>query len=332
MMKKIFSLFFVSALAIGILAGCGASSTADSELKKITIGYFPNINHVPAMIAKEKGYYQEQLGEDMEIEYITFPDGSSFMTALITGEIQAGLVGPGPAMNNYASGADVKMIAGGSTGGTVIMASAQSGIESVEDFPGKTFITPRVGCTHDVQLETFLSELGIKSNRIGGTMKHVTGKPAQYSAMFESGKVDIAAAPEPWASVLEQEVGAKVIIGADEVSFGQTLPASVLVATGNLVNDNPELVQKIVNAHKEATAFIAANPEEAKDITIADIEEITGQELSRSVIDSAWDRIGFTYKVDQDAVQAFADSSYELKFLQEKPDFSDLIDNQFITE
>lgn len=332
-MKKIFLFTAIFFLITGVLAGCGTSgktSGSSSHKEKIVIGYFPNINHVPAMVAKDKGYFEEQLGDGTKVEYKTFPDGSSFMTALKTGDIDAGLVGPGPAMNNYMTGADVKIIAGASTGGTVVLASEQSGVKSVEDFTGKSFITPAVGCTHDVQVETFLQEHGIESQRIGGTMKHVTGNPAQYAAMLKSSKVDIAVAPEPWAAVIQQETGAKVIIDHDEVSFGKTLPASVLVASGKSVKENPERIQSIVDAHKQATEFIAENPEEAKEITIKDIKETTKQELSKEVVDQAWERIGFTYKVDSDAVQAFADSSYELKFLKEKPEFTDLIDTQFI--
>ncbi|MRH41058.1 aliphatic sulfonate ABC transporter substrate-binding protein [Aquibacillus halophilus] len=332
-MKKGLLFFSILLAFAGLLAGCGSSSATNAEgvVEKVTIGYFPNINHVPAMVAKAEGYYQEQLGEDIEIEYKTFPDGAAFMTALKTGEIEAGLVGPGPAMNNYTTGTDVNIIAGGSTGGTVILARDGSGIETAEDLAGKTFVTPRVGCTHDVQFETYMKEeLGMTSQRIGGEMIHTTGPPAQYQAMFETEKVDVAVAPEPWASVLQQETGAKVIINSTEVSWGTTLPASVLVASGELIESNPDLIQKIVNAHKDATAFIAENPEEAKTITINDIKEETGQELSKEVIDRSWENIGFTYEVDADAVQAFGDSSYDLKFLKEQPDFSDLIDTQFI--
>jgi NitT/TauT family transport system substrate-binding protein len=327
-MKRILLFLTVALTVLGALTACGTYKGASD--KKIIIGYFPNINHVPAMIAKEQGLFQKHLGDGTVIEYKTFPDGSSFMLALKTGEIHAGLVGPGPAMNHYTTGADVKIIAGGSTGGTVVLARKGSGINTIEDFEDKTFITPRVGCTHDVQVEAFLKELGIKSERIGGTMNHVTGKPAQYVAMFETNKVDIAVAPEPWASVLEQQTGAKVIIDTDEISFGKTLPASVLVTSGKLIDENPALVQKIVDAHIEATEFINQNPERAKEITINAIKEITNQELSRAVIDSAWTRIGFTYEVNSDAIQAFANASYHLKFLKDKPNFSNFIDAQFI--
>ncbi|WP_138419918.1 aliphatic sulfonate ABC transporter substrate-binding protein [Aquibacillus sediminis] len=329
MKKRLLFISMIIAIA-GFLAGCGSSSSAADETKTITLGYFPNINHVPAMVAKSEGYYQDQFGEDVEIEYQTFADGSDFMTALKTGEIEGGLVGPGPAMNNYTTGTDVKIIGAGSTGGTVILAREGSGIETVEDIDGKTFITPRIGCTHDVQFETYMKEQGITSERIGGDMTHQTGKPATYEAMFADGKIDVAVAPEPWAAVLQQEANAEVIIPTSEISFGETLPASVLVSSGELVDENPEMVQQIVNAHKDATTFINENPEEAKTIAINDIKEVTGQELSKEVIDGAWENIDFTIEVDADVIQEFGDSSYDLDFLKEQPDFSDLIDTQFL--
>ncbi|KAF0824603.1 aliphatic sulfonate ABC transporter substrate-binding protein [Cytobacillus firmus] len=329
-MKKAFSWVAVLFMFTGLLAGCGSSEKSSGEEDKIVIGYFPNINHVPAMVAKDQGYFEKQLGDGTKVEYKTFAEGGSFMTALKTGDIDAGLVGPGPAMNNFSTGADVKIIAGASTGGTVVLAREGVEINSLEDFQGKTFITPGVGCTHDVQYETYLEEAGITSARIGGTMKHLTGNPAQYASMLKTGKVDIAVAPEPWAAVIEQETNAEVVIGWDEVSFGETLPASVLVATGDAVKNSPEKVQKIVNAHKDAVKFIDENPEEAKAITIKDIKEVTGQELEKEVVDRAWERIGFTYDVDADTIQEFADSSYTLKFLKDKPEFSELIAKNFI--
>jgi NitT/TauT family transport system substrate-binding protein len=329
-MKKALLWAAILFMFTGLLAGCGSSEKSSGKEDRIVIGYFPNINHVPAMVAKDQGYFEKQLGDGTKVEYKTFAEGGSFMTALKTGDIDAGLVGPGPAMNNFSTGADVKIIAGASTGGTVVLAREGVKINSLEDFQGKTFITPGVGCTHDVQYETYLEEAGITSARIGGTMKHLTGNPAQYASMLKTGKVDIAVAPEPWAAVIEQETNAEVVIGWDEVSFGETLPASVLVATGDAVENSPEKVQKIVDAHKDAVKFIEENPEEAKAITIKDIKEVTGQELEKEVVDRAWERIGFTYDVDADTIQDFADSSYTLKFLKDKPEFSELIAKNFI--
>jgi NitT/TauT family transport system substrate-binding protein len=331
-MKKLFSFSAILLLMVGLLAGCGTSDGASgaSDSKKVIIGYFPNIDHAPAMIAREKGYFENQLGENVTVEYKTFPDGGAFMTALKTGEIHAGLVGPGPVMNNFTNGADVKIIAGASSGGTHIVASKESGIESIEDFEGQTFITPGVGCTHDVQMETFLKEFGITSARIGGTLKHVTGNPAQYKGMFESGKVQIAAVPEPWASQLVKEAGAKIIVDSSEISFGETLPNTILVTNSKFINEEKDVIQKIVDAHVEAVDFINENPDESKQIMMDSIKEITKQELDADVVDMAWDKIRYTTEINQEVIQEFANSSFDLKFLKEQPDFASLIDTQFI--
>lgn len=333
-MKK-WILSIVVLLITSVLAACGSNESSggdnNSSKEKVVIGYFPNIDHVPAMVAREKGFYEEALGENVEIEYLTFPDGGTFMTALKSGDIDAGLVGPGPVMNNFANGADVKIIGGASSGGTVVVASAQSGITSVEDMKGKTFITPGIGCTHDVQFETFLLEQGNKeltSSRIGGTLKHVTGKPAQYQGMFETGQVDLAAVPEPWASTLVQN-GAKVVVSTDEIAYGNTLPNTVLVANGKLISENKEVVEAIVKAQQKAVDFINENKAEALDIAVKSIKELTKQDLDKEIAKQAMERINYTTEVNADEIYKFAKSSYELEFLKEDPELDGLVDLSF---
>ncbi|GAB4074549.1 aliphatic sulfonate ABC transporter substrate-binding protein [Barrientosiimonas marina] len=316
-----------------VLAACGDDSTAsgsEEAEQTVTIGYFPNLNHAPAMIAKEKNIYEDHLGDDVNVDYQTFPDGSEFMTALAAGEIEGGLVGPGPAMNNYISGVDVEMIAASSTGGTVIVSRDGSNIQTAQDIDSDTFISPRVGCTHDVQFETYMKDLGVTSERTGGTMNHVTGKPAQYTTMFENNDVDVATAPEPWGSVLESKKNANVVIDSDDISFGETLPAAVFVTSSELSDNDPELVQSLIDAHQESIDYTNDHTDEAIDMTINAIDDITGQKLERDVMESAWERIDFESDINANTIQAFGDSSYDLQFLKEQPDFSDLVNKQFI--
>ncbi|MFG6147999.1 aliphatic sulfonate ABC transporter substrate-binding protein [Halobacillus sp. B23F22_1] len=334
-MKKIISIFSLVVLA-GILAACGSesgSSSGSSSDDSVTIGYFPNIDHAAGMVAEEKGFYEDTLPDGTEVNYQYFPDGSAFMTAIETGEIEGGIVGPGPAMNHFTSGADINIVGAGATGGTVIMKRNGADIESAEDIKGKTFISPRVGCTHDVQFETLMkNEFGITSDRLDGEMKHVTGKPATYSSMFESGKVDVAAVPEPWAAYIEAEGTGEVMFQNDEVAHNADMPASVFVTSEKLKEKDPGLIQNLVDAHKNATDYVNENPEESKEIAIEKIEEITDQKLSKEVVDSSWERMNFTYVVDEKEIQMFADSSYELQFLEEKPNLNGLVDTTFIEE
>lgn len=321
-------------LVIGVLAACGsnsdqkASNGGKGSKEKVVIGYFPNIDHAPAMVAREKGFYEKALGDKVDVEYRTFPDGGTFMTALKSGDIDAGLVGPGPVINNYFSGADVKIIGGASVGGTVVVASKKSGVNNLSDVAGKTFITPGIGCTHDVQFETSLEDQAIKkltSSRIGGTLKHVTGNPATYQGMFETGKVDLAAVPEPWASILVKN-GAKVIVSTDKIAYGKTLPNTVLVTSDKLIKNNKEIAQGIAKAEKEAVDFINNNPEEAQKIAIKSIKDLTKQDMDQAIVEKAMNNITFTSDVDEDVIQKFGQSSYDLKFLKEKPDFTGLVE------
>ena len=329
-MKKM--ILFAMVLVLGaLMAACGSSNAEEDSNEEVTIGYFPNINHVAGMVAEEKDLYSESLPDGTTVNYQYFPDGSAFMTELENGDIEAGIVGPGPAMNHYTSGAEVSVVAAGSTGGTVIMARKGAGIESPEDLAGKNFISPRVGCTHDVQFETQMKEeYGMTTDRVNGEIKHVTGKPATYSNMFATGNVDVATVPEPWASFIEEEGTGEVLIDTPDVAYGETLPAAVFVTSNELIENDPELVQSIVDGHKSATEFIQNNPDEAKTIAIDKIKDITDQELSPEVVDRAWERITFTYEVNSEVLQEFANSSHDLGFLDEQPDLSGLVDKQFI--
>lgn len=335
-MKKVILLLLL-ALSVSALAACGSDHTAasnkDSVPDEVVIGYFPNINHVAGMVAEKKELYKKHLPEGTKVSFKYFPDGSAFMTAIETGAIQGGLVGPGPAMNHFVSGAKINVVAAGSTGGTVIIARKNAGIQSPEDLKGKTFISPRIGCTHDVQFETTMKrQYGITSIKNGGTMKHVTGKPATYASLFAAKQIDVATVPEPWASSIIAQGYGKVLIDTPKVAFGKTLPAAVFVTSQELVNNNPQFVQKLVDAHIEATTFIQNHPEKSKKIAVSKIKDITNQKLSETVINHSWSRIHFTYQVATEDLQSFANASYQLGFLEKKPDLQGLVTQQFIKD
>src|SRR5699024_7479599 len=170
------------------------------------------------------------------------------------------------------------------TNGTGIMSKEDSRVEEREDIDNHSFISPYVGATHEVPIEAYMKEkLDMTTNRTGGTMKHVTGKPAQYTTMFENGDVDVATAPEPWASVLEAEQDANVVIDTPDIAFGTTLPAAIFVANSEFIEDSLELVEDLMDAHEEAIDYINDNPDDAIDITIQAIDDITGEELERPI-------------------------------------------------
>src|SRR5699024_140411 len=128
--------------------------------------------------------------------------------------------------------------------------------------------------------ETYMKEkLDMTSNRTGGTMEHVTGKPAQYTTMFENGDVDVATAPEPWASVLEEEQNANVVIDTPDVAFGETLPSAIFVASNEFIHNSPDETLSLTYAREVSIDYIYVHPGDVIDLTIEGFGEVTGEQL-----------------------------------------------------
>lgn len=325
-MKKL-----VSALIIGLLVttltACGtSSSTSGGTAEDVTIGYFPNLDHAAAIVGKELGMFQDELGE-IEANFKHFPNGNDFMDALDTGAIDIGYVGPGPAINYFLGGGDVVILGSAANGATLIVAREGSGIESLEDFGGKSFCTPGNGCTHNVQLEIMLKELGLESNRVGGTVVHQSRvAPASMIGMFEQGQIDAAAAPEPWGTYLVEEHGAKVIAEWDQVFLGETLPSVVVVTSKKFLKENPEIVDSFLRGHKNSVEFANENKEETLTAINDLIFNLTQNRLPEQVLVNAWERMKVTTETHPDALQAWADASYELKFMDKEPNLEGFVD------
>lgn len=192
-------LFGLGALLLLGAAGCGSEEAAD----EIHIGYFPNFTHITTVVALENGYFEEEMGEEVSIETSTFPDGSAFMEAMSTQDIDIGTVGPSPATTTYLRNPEHEIIAGAVNGGAVLATREDSGIESVEDLDGMRVAIPTIGSTQDIMLREALDDVGLKVDDEGGTVSLVPQAPADTSTLFLQGDVDAAATQEPWGVYLE---------------------------------------------------------------------------------------------------------------------------------
>ncbi|MGO4887435.1 aliphatic sulfonate ABC transporter substrate-binding protein [Anaerobacillus sp. MEB173] len=324
-MKKILSLVLLFVTA-GVLAACGSSSSSSGE--DVKIGYFPNLDHAAGIVGMEKGFFQDNLG-DVQAEFMNFPNGNDFIDALDTGAIDIGYVGPGPAINYFLRGGDVVVLSAAANGATLIVARDGSGIESLEDFDGKSFCTPGNGCTHNVQLEIMLQELGLKSDRLGGTVEHYARvAPSDMIARFEMGEIDAAAAPEPWGTFLVEELGAKVVTEWNDVFLGEELPSVVLVTSNAFLEEHPEIVDSVLRGHIEAVNFTKENTDDTLT-TINDVlYNLTQNRLPESVLENAWNRLVVTTDTHAEALQGWADASYQLDFIQEEPDLTGFVNTE----
>jgi NitT/TauT family transport system substrate-binding protein len=309
--NKFWLLTVLAALTV-VLAACGGEDKKTSggseggEASEVRIGYFPNMTHIATIVALEKGFYKEQLGEDVKITTRTFNDGSAFMEGMSTDAIDFGTVGPTPAINNFIKNPAHEVVAGAVNGGAVLVVAKDSGINSVKDLAGKTVAIPTFGSTQDIGLMKALQDAGLKVKTSGGDVNTVKQAPADTAALFLQGDIDAAATQEPWGVNIETNADAKLLLGPDEFAWGNESTNTVVVAKKDFSTANPELLKKSLKAHAQAIDFINENPAEAIELFLAHVKEITGKELSKEEVEKAFDRLTPTTSVNEDVLKEMA--------------------------
>jgi NitT/TauT family transport system substrate-binding protein len=290
-----------------ILAACGASSqarsaapldsSANSGPVDLRLGYFANITHAPALVGVAKGYFKDALASNVHLTTQTFNAGPAEVEAIFGGAIDAGFIGPSPAINAYikSKGAAVRIVSGAASGGAALMVRPAAGINSAADLKGKTLATPQLGNTQDVALRAYLLDNGIHTDPQGsGDAKIVPTDNATTLQLFQQGKVDAAWVPEPWVSRLHLEAGAKILV--DERSLwpgGQFATTELIVARGFL-DRHPDTVKALITGEIKAIDWINQSPVEAKAAVNDALLQVTGKALKPAVIDEAWTRLTFS--------------------------------------
>lgn len=320
-MKKNLILIAILTLVLTVLAACGNSKQNSNEedlndaANEVRIGYFPNMTHIATIVALEKGFFAEQFGEDVEITTNTFNDGSAFMEAMSTDSIDIGTVGPTPALTTFIKNPEHEIVAGAVNGGAVLVVGENSGINSVEDLAGKTVAVPTYGSTQDVGLMKSLQDAGLKVKLNGGDVNTIKQAPADTAALMLSGEVDAAATQEPWGVNIETNANGKVLLDETQFAWGSESTNTVVAARKDFTSTNPELTKKALKAHAEAVEFINENPEEAIQLFLDHIKEITGKELSKDEVTKAFSRLTPTTEVNEDVLKEMATISKEAGYI-----------------
>src|SRR5438445_12113269 len=174
-----------------------ASFLFAQEKTTIRFGHFPNITHAQGVIAhalsrQGKGWFEQRLGPNVEIQWFTYNAGPSAMEAMFAGSLDTTYVGQGPALNAHfkSNGEEVRVVSGGANGGAALVVKADSPIKAAADFRGKKIATPQLGNTQDISCRAWLKAQGFKVTQTGGDVLVLpTANPDQLP-LFQKGDVD----------------------------------------------------------------------------------------------------------------------------------------------
>jgi sulfonate transport system substrate-binding protein len=299
-----------------------AVSPGQPENVTLKLGYFPNITHSQPIVGLQRGIYAELLGANVTLETVTFNAGPSGIEALFAGAIDATYIGPNPAINGYAQsgGEALRIVAGATSGGALLIVRPEAGIEEPGDLDGKRIATPQLGNTQDVALRKYLLDNGLGAKESGGNVDVLPTANPDTLNLFKQGEIDGAWVPEPWATRLIQEAGGEVFLDERDLWPDGAFVTTHLIVSTDFLEEHPSTVETLIQAHVETTDWINANPDEAKTLVNKGIEEVTGAALPAAVIDAAWENIEVTHDPETSSLFESAAAAKELEFIDEVPD------------
>ncbi len=273
------------------LAGCsGRDGNSPDTLTLGTINVFPMMQY---FVIEQQGWYDE-LPVDVEVN--SFGGGPPLVQAYASGSLDFAYVGISPGVIAIANDVDSTVVAANVLEPNVMVGDErfrqywnEFGPDAFERFRQDVGRKPRfatlpAGSTPDVFLRFWITErLGLDLD----VVEIVGQSPSALRSTLSTGNADAGSVIEPIPTVLQQNPDTDMapFLFANAIMPGQ--PGAVLQPSGALVEDDPALVQQLVDIHVRATTFINENRTEAADMAAESIgTDILSTATARQAINS----------------------------------------------
>ena len=326
----------VVALLGGAMLACGSasspSSSSSSKAVTLRLGYFANLTHATALVGLEKGTYVQTLGRDVALKTSVFNAGPEAVQALLSNSVDASYVGPNPAVNAFVQshGNAVRVVAGATSGGASLVVNPS--ISSAADLRGKRVATPQLGNTQDVALRWWLSQNGLETSpQGGGDVTILPQDNAQALQAFRSGQIDGAWVPEPWATRMIIEGGAKQLVDERSLWPGGVFATTLLVVRTDFLKAHRDVVKRLLEAQVSTGHFLGQQSADAQRLADEALANLTGKRLSDQVIAASWSHMTFTNDPEMASVRTAADHAQKVGLLS-KVDLKGISDVSVLNE
>ena len=289
---------------------------------EVRLGYFPNLTHGQAVLGVSSGDFAAAIAP-AKLTPRPFNAGPDLIGALLSGNIDIGYVGPGPAINAFVKshGQGIVVISGTAANGVVIVARNGSGINSLTDLAGKKIATPQHANTQDIAARHYLTAV-LKQSDTNNVLP--IANPDQAGAMGR-GDIDAAWAPEPWGSILIANTGAKLIGEEKDLWPSKEFSLTVVVTSPDFLQAHPDVVEKMLAAHRTWTNRLASEPDKYVQPLEDAIFNLTGKRPPSGITASALKRVKFTDEPSPDTFAANAQWAFDLGFSNENPSLDRLM-------
>lgn len=327
-MKKLSGLLLVAVMMLS-MSGCSNNSNSSSKNKDVTLilDYVPNTNHTGFYVAQEKGYFED---EGLNVEIIEPGDDATSATLVATGKGEFGVSYQEDV--TYARTAEeplpiraIATIIQHNTSGFVSLNSAN--INSPKDFEGKTY------AGWQAPSEEAVIKAVMNADHADFSKLSMVG--ADGSGFASLGKtVDLQWEFEGWAVLKGRMEGYDLnYMPLNELDKRLDYYTPVIITNEDMIENDPETVQKFMNAVKKGYEYAIDNPEESAEILNKVIPDYDIEFLTESqrFLSSKYAEGAKSWGIMKDEVwNNYTSFMYENKLIDENIKASEQYTNEFV--
>lgn len=254
MKKKLFLPLLIIIFTMSLL-GCSNKQNKPEEKSQknmnstITIGVMPDLDSVPFIIAKDKGYFEE---EGLTVNIKHFKSAMDRDSALQTGNLDGAISDMISVALLNDNKFNVKMTSK-TDGSFKLLAGKNSKITKTDEIKGKS-----IGISKNTIIEYLTDRIVSSSNINPDTIKKVAIPqiPTRLE-MLKNNKIDMATLPEPLSSVAVLD-GSKILNSSDKLNIN----AGIFIFTQKSIDTKKEQIKAFYKAYNKAVNYIKTEKKE----------------------------------------------------------------------
>jgi NitT/TauT family transport system substrate-binding protein len=279
-MMKI-KLFLLVILIVIFTGACRSQPINENRVEELTLirlpmGYIPNVQYAPFYVAVEKGFFKEA-GIEIEFDYSYETDGVALVGA---NELQFSIVSGEQVPIARAEGLPiVYVMAWYEKYPIAVVSKSDLGIQSPQDLAGKSVGLPGLFGANYVGLRALMGEVNLKESDL--TLESVGFNQVEVLATDTSDVIVGYIANEP-VQLAAQGFDLDIILVSDYLD----LVSNGLITNEITLQNDPDLVKRMVSATLKGIQYAVENPEEAYQACFNFVEglEDADQDVQFSVL------------------------------------------------
>lgn len=247
-----------------LLTGCTQKSDSDKDEVKLRLKWIHQAQFAGYHTAEQKGFYEKN-GIDVDI----IPGGaeSPSIQMVASGSEDFGIVGMGQLMEARAKDVPVVALATIYRKNPLIWFSVNPNITTVQDFVGKK-VGVTIGSNSDMLFRAMLKKAGVDINQIETV-------PVKYDiSILLTGEIDAYEGYMINQPLSAREHGFETYI-INPTDYGINFYGDTLFTTEEMIEKNPDLVRRFVEASLDGWEYAYDNPDEAVTYTLMYSDQLT---------------------------------------------------------